>query len=221
LKEALPPLVKTSAVIGVNVIGKTPEEYELLARRLSQAPIHFLELNVSCPNLKSKGGLSFGSDPDACAALTEKAVKAAGDKPVMVKLPPLVSDLTSLAKKVESAGASFISLINSVPAMAVDINKRAPKLGIATGGLSGPPIKPLALRQVFMAAKAVKIPVVGLGGIFSYQDALEFIMVGAAAVQIGTAILVDPTAPLKIIEGLGQWLKKQKLTNLKNLKLDI
>jgi dihydroorotate dehydrogenase (NAD+) catalytic subunit len=209
---ALEPLAQTGAVIGANIIGATIEEYVAVAQRLSDTKVDFLELNISCPNLSSEGGLSFGANTFLAAKLTSLVVKAAASKPVVVKLPPLVSDIASLAKAIESAGAAALSLINTLPGLAVDLQTRKSKLGSGAGGLSGPPIKPLALRQVLFASRAVTIPVIGLGGIFTAEDALEFLITGAAAIEVGTAILVDPTAPLSIIEGLRAYLLEKKLS---------
>jgi dihydroorotate dehydrogenase (NAD+) catalytic subunit len=151
---------------------------------------------------------------DLASRLTEKTKKAAKDKPLWVKLPPLVSDIASLAKKIEEAGAQALSLINSLPGLAIDLDSQKPLLANQTGGLSGAPIKPLALRQVHLVSQAVKIPVVGMGGIFTARDALEFIIAGATAVEIGTAILIDPRCPLTIIKDLETWLREKDLKDL-------
>jgi dihydroorotate dehydrogenase (NAD+) catalytic subunit len=206
VRLALPELKKTGATVGANILGGTPEDYAELAARLSDADTDFLEVNISCPNLKSGGGLSFGSDPELAKAITKACVKVANGKPVVVKLPPLVTDIALLARLVEEAGASALSLINSLPAMAIDLVTRKPKLKNVTGGLSGPPIKPLALRQVCLVANAVDIPVIGMGGIFTAEDALEFFLAGASAVEIGTATLRDPRAAMFILEGIEKYL---------------
>ncbi|MDR2443921.1 MAG: dihydroorotate dehydrogenase [Deltaproteobacteria bacterium] len=218
IKNHLDKIKATGATVGANIIGRTVEEYAQVAKCLAKTPIDFLELNVSCPNLSTPGGLSFGSDPEICFKLTSMAVSAASGLPVFVKLPPLVTDITILAKKVEEAGATAISLINTIPAMSVDIINKRPTLAHVTGGLSGPPIKPIALRLVMLCAQAVNIPILGLGGVFTYQDALEFILVGASAVQMGTAVLIDPLSPLKVIEGLSNYLKSQKISSISLLK---
>jgi dihydroorotate dehydrogenase (NAD+) catalytic subunit len=215
--NALPLLKAREAVVGANLIGRRLEDYALLAQILANSAVDFLELNVSCPNL-AQGGLSFGSDPDLVGRLTEKAVQKAGDKPVLVKLPPLVSDITILARRVADAGATGLSLINTVPALVIDAKTRRAALGNITGGLSGAPIKPLALRQVYLCAQAVKIPIIGLGGVFTALDAAEFIIAGASAVQIGVAILVDPRSPLTILSDLQAWLANENLPNLESLK---
>jgi dihydroorotate dehydrogenase (NAD+) catalytic subunit len=196
------------AVVGANVVGRSEREYVLAAEILADSEVDFLELNISCPNLSAGGGgLSFGSDPDAAARLTSAVAAAVkGSKPLWVKLPPLVSDIGGLARRVAGAGAEAISLINTLPALAIDLESRKPLLGNVTGGLSGPPIKPLALRQVRLASLAVDLPVVGLGGALTAADALELMVAGASAVQLGTAILMDPSSPLAIIGGMADWL---------------
>jgi dihydroorotate dehydrogenase (NAD+) catalytic subunit len=217
-KTRLKPLKAAGAVVGVNLIGETTEAYVKVASYLAGTCADFLELNISCPNLSSKGGLSFGADPDSAARLTEAVAKAVkGAKPLWVKLAPLVSDISALSKKVESAGADALSLINTLPGLAIDLETRAPVLGNVFGGLSGPPVKPLALRQVHLASKAVKIPVVGLGGIMTPEDALEFMVAGASAVQMGTAILAHPSSPLKVIEGVEKWLAKRSFAKAADL----
>ncbi|MDR2142667.1 MAG: dihydroorotate dehydrogenase [Deltaproteobacteria bacterium] len=217
LRQALPPLKATQAVVGANVIGHELADYARLARILADSPVDFLELNISCPNL-AQGGLSFGSDPDLAARLTEAAVNPAGPKPVWVKLPPLVTDIALLAKKVANAGAAAISLINTVPALVINARTQRAVLGNLTGGLSGPPIKPLALRQTFLCAQAVKTPIVGMGGILRAEDVVEFILAGATATQIATAILVDPRSPLTILTDLRTWLTREKVVSLASLR---
>jgi dihydroorotate dehydrogenase (NAD+) catalytic subunit len=217
LESRLPPLKETGATVGANAVGRTVEEYARLAEILADSALDFLELNVSCPNVE-KGGLSFGGDPDILARLTSAAVKNAGSKPVMVKLPPLAADIGALAKIAEDSGASAISLINSVPALLVNAKTRRAILGNIAGGLSGPPIKHLALRQVWLCAKAVAIPVVGLGGIMTAEDVAEFIVAGASAVQIGTAILADPAAPIKILADLEEFFVREKISSLESLR---
>jgi dihydroorotate dehydrogenase (NAD+) catalytic subunit len=214
LGSVLPLLKARGAMAGANLVGRAIGEYERAASMMAESEIDFLELNISCPNLSGEGGLSFGADPDLAARLTRAAVKAARGKPMWVKLPPLVSDMASLAAAVEGAGASALSLVNTLPGLAVDLETRRPRLGRGPGGLSGPPLKPLALRQVWTAARAVSIPVVGLGGIMGAIDALEFMAAGASAVQLGTAILVDPASPLAVIDGISAWLEARSLPDL-------
>lgn len=212
LKDALPPLKARGAVVGVNVLGRNLHEYLALCERLANSNCDFIELNISCPNLKHSGGLSFGAEPKVAEELIVSSVKAAGNIPVVVKLPPLVSDMAALAKTAQDAGAKAISLINSVPALVIDLPNRKPALHNVTGGLSGPPIKPLALRQVYVAASSVTIPVIGMGGIMTASDALEFFLAGAAAVQVGTATLADPRAPLIILSEIEAYLAKERLS---------
>ncbi|MDR2353150.1 MAG: dihydroorotate dehydrogenase [Deltaproteobacteria bacterium] len=210
LNQALPELKKTGAIVGANILGRSPEDYALLAERLANSPIDFIEINVSCPNLKDNGGLSFGTNPELAAKITQKVTQKAPHLPVVVKLPPLVSDIRELAKKVEESGAAAISLINTLPGLTVDLERKKPRLKNVVGGLSGPPIKPLALRQVYFTSQVIKIPVLGLGGILNATDALEFILAGASAIQLGTAILQDPQSPLKILEGITDHLTRLK-----------
>ncbi|MDR1111840.1 MAG: dihydroorotate dehydrogenase [Deltaproteobacteria bacterium] len=218
LEKSLGPLKATGATVGVNVLGRTPDDYAILSRTLSDTAADFIELNVSCPNLRHPGGLSLGSDPDALSRITAQSVKAAAGKPVVVKLPPLVTDVADLARRAEEAGATAISLINSLPGLSLDLETRRPSLGNGPGGLSGPPVKPLALRQVMLCSRAVSIPVIGLGGIMGHLDALEFIVAGATAVQVGTGILVDPTLPLSMIRDMSDWLSRRGLQDLGQLR---
>jgi dihydroorotate dehydrogenase (NAD+) catalytic subunit len=212
VKGPLKELKKTGAMVGANVIGRTVPEYVAASQIIADSQTDFIELNISCPNLASEGGLSFGADREAAGRLTEAVVKALqGAKPLWVKLPPLAADIQGLAKRLEEAGADALSLINTLPGLSINLETMRPQLGNVTGGLSGPPIKPLALRQVYLASRAVKIPVIGLGGVMEAEDALEFMAAGACAVQLGTAILRDPASPLKIIEDLGRWLARKGL----------
>jgi dihydroorotate dehydrogenase (NAD+) catalytic subunit len=215
--RALPPLLATGATVGVNILGHSPEEYGRLAARLAATGAHFLEVNVSCPNV-ARGGAAFGSDPRAVDEISRAVREMGGGKPFLVKLTPLVSDITAVAAAAEGAGAAAVSLINTLPGLAVDLARRRPRLGGGLGGLSGPAVKPLALRQVWLCARALKIPVVGLGGIATAEDALEFILAGAEAVEVGTATLIDPRAPLTILEGLTGWLRREGLTDLGSIR---
>jgi dihydroorotate dehydrogenase (NAD+) catalytic subunit len=218
LENSLGPLKRAGAVVGANVLGRSPEDYVELTSRLAQSQVDFIELNVSCPNLRHPGGLSFGSDPKLLASITKDCVKAAGDKPIVTKLPPLVTDIVALAKIAEDNGATAVSLINSLPALSIDLDTRRANLAVGPGGLSGPPIKPLALRQVALCARALSIPVIGLGGIMDYRDALEFIVAGATAVQIGTGILVDPGLPIRLIGDVYHWLGENGLADLGQIR---
>lgn len=217
VSDALPPLKATGATVGANILGNSADEYAALAKRLSGADIDFIEVNVSCPNV-ARGGLAVGATPDGVAEVTAAVRENCGGKPFVIKLTPQTTDIVAVARAAEKEGATAISLINTIPAMAVDLERRRPILANITGGLSGPAIKPVALRQVWLCAASVKIPVIGLGGIFSARDALEFIMVGAAAIQIGTATLIDPTAPMRIIEDMRQWMLKEGLRNFDELR---
>ena len=189
----------------VNVSGSSPEDYAECAARIAELDrIPAIELNISCPNVKD-GGMAFGVTC-AGAASVVKAVRAKYPKTLIVKLSPNVTDIAEIARAVEAEGADSVSLINTLMGMAIDIERRCPMLSIATGGLSGPAVKPVALRMVWQVAKAVKIPVVGLGGICNAHDAIEFIMAGATAIEIGTANFIDPQVTIKVRDGVNEWL---------------
>jgi len=201
LKEKLPRLRKLRTAVIVNIYGNSVEEYGEVAAGLRGADgISAIEVNISCPNVK-QGGMAFGTDPDMSARVTARVVKAA-DRPVIVKLSPNVTDIRRIAMAVEDAGADALTLINTLTGMAVDIERRVPRLANVSGGLSGPAIRPVALYMVRQAVKAVRIPVIGVGGIMDYRDALEFLIAGARAVQVGTANFVHPRTGLHIIDGL-------------------
>jgi dihydroorotate dehydrogenase (NAD+) catalytic subunit len=200
----------------VNILGDTVDEYRLITERLrGVAGIAALEINISCPNVK-KGGVAFGTVPSMAAAVTE-AVKKAADVPVMVKLSPNVADIAEMAKAAESGGADSISLVNTLIGMAIDLKRRKPVLANVIGGLSGPAIKPIALRMVYQAAGAVQIPVIGIGGIESAEDALEFIVAGATAVQIGTANFINPRVSEEVVDGIGDYVTANKLGSIREL----
>lgn len=189
----------------VNVSGSSPEDYAECAARIAELDnIPGIELNISCPNVKD-GGMSFGTSCAAAASVV-KAVRQRYPKTLIVKLSPNVTDITEIARAVEAEGADSVSLINTLMGMSIDIERRCSRLSIGTGGLSGPCIKPVALRMVWQVAKAVKIPVIGLGGISNATDALEFLMAGATAIQIGTANFLDPAVTMKVINGINTWL---------------
>ena len=201
LRDKLPRLRTFTTPIIVNIYGHHTEEYGELASELRGVEgVAALEVNISCPNVEC-GGMAFGVDPAASAQVTETVVKNT-DKPVIVKLSPNVTDIKTIAKAVEAAGASALSLINTLTGMAIDIESRKPKLANIVGGLSGPAIKPIALYMVYQVARTVKIPIIGMGGIMDHRDAIEFLMVGARAVEIGTANFVNPRATLEVIEGI-------------------
>jgi dihydroorotate dehydrogenase (NAD+) catalytic subunit len=213
LEEKLPFLIEKKATVIVNVFGESIEEYVNVARRLDTTKgVAAIELNISCPNVKA-GGIQFGTNADTAAELTE-AVRRKCNLPLIVKLSPLVADIANIAKMVEEAGADVLSVINTVPAMAIDVRTRKPKLANVVGGLSGPAIKPIALRLVWQTYNAVKIPIIGMGGIMTTQDALEFMIAGASAVQIGTGTFVQPNAAIEIIDGLTEYSKQHKLEDV-------
>lgn len=206
--------VNTPAI--ANFFGYTPDEYAELAARLDTIPeVAALEVNISCPNVK-QGGIVFGTDP-ACAASVVTACRAATSKPLIVKLSPNVTDIVEMALACEGAGADALSVINTLTGMAIDLERRRPVLANVTGGLSGPAIKPVALRMVWQVAKAVKVPVIGIGGIMSASDALEFMLAGATAVQVGTASFVNPSAAQEIAQGMEQWLVEHGVNDIKSL----
>jgi dihydroorotate dehydrogenase (NAD+) catalytic subunit len=216
ISEKLPFLRKFDVAVVVNIFGETVEEFKRVAEILNSAEgVHALEVNISCPNVE-KGGMSFGADPDAAYEVT-RAVKGATDLPVMVKLTPNVTDIAGIAQSVQAGGADIISLINTVSGMSVDIDNRKPHLQRVTGGLSGPAIKPVALRMVREVVKRVSVPVVGVGGITSASDALEFLIIGAQAVQVGTVNFVNPRATLDIIEGIEGYLMRHQMKNIREL----
>lgn len=216
IEEKLPFLRKHDVPVIVNILGDTADEYRALAERLGSADgIAGLEVNIGCPNVEA-GGMSFGTAP-AASALVTGAVRSVWPGFLMVKLTPNVTDITEIARAVEAAGADCLSLINTVRGMAVNVETRKPRLKNVIGGLSGPAIKPIALRMVYEAWRAVKIPVVGVGGITSALDALEFLIAGASAVQVGTATLVSPTAIREIAEGLGEYLASRDIPGINDL----
>ena len=217
LRDSLPYIRDKGVPVIVNLFGGTEEEYCRLAERLEgEAGVDGFELNISCPNVK-KGGMVFGTDPDAAARLVERVRRVTGTT-LIVKLSPNVTDIAAVAKQVESAGADSVSLINTLLGMAIDAKTRRPRLGNVTGGLSGPAIKPVALRMVWQVCCTVSIPVIGIGGIETAEDALEFIIAGATAVQVGTALYMDPRAPLRIIDGLREFCETEGLPNLAGLR---
>lgn len=216
IEEKLPFLRRYNVAVIANIYGESYLEYAQVAKKLSQAQgVHALEVNVSCPNVK-KGGLSFGSDPKAAAEVTRR-VKAQTQLPVIVKLTPNVTDITLVAQAVEKAGADAVSLINTITGMSINLQTRTPHLKNITGGLSGPAIKPVALRMVWQVVKSVSIPVIGMGGILTAEDALEFMIAGATAVQIGTANFINPCATIEIIDGMRSYLNNNKIKNIKDI----
>lgn len=216
ISDKLPFLETLCPPTIANIYGRTVEEYALLAQRLEHvAAVKGLEVNISCPNVKA-GGVAFGSDP-AAAREVVAAVREQTTKHLMVKLSPNVSDIACVAEAAQGAGADALSVINTITGMAVDLATRRPRLANVTGGLSGPAIKPVALRMVWQAARAVTIPIVGVGGIMNAADALEFMLVGATAVQVGTANFVNPGSAIAIIDGMADWLRREGLADVKQL----
>lgn len=200
----------------VNVSGSTIEDYVECSQKLvALEKIPAIELNISCPNVK-EGGMAFGTSACSAADVT-KAVREVWNKTLIVKLSPNVTDITEIAKAVEGEGADAVSLINTLLGMAVDINKRRPVLSTVTGGLSGPCVKPIALRMVWQTYNAVKIPVIGMGGISSWQDAIEFILAGSSAIQIGTHNFIDPTISVKVVDGIKEYLDKNNINSITDL----
>ncbi len=211
-----PDIQDSGSNLIVNISANTPEDYARTAEVLTECPrVMALEVNISCPNVK-QGGMAFGTTTDGAAAVTA-AVRNVWNRHLMVKLSPNVTDITEIAKAVEAAGADSVSLINTLLGMAVDVEHRRAALSTVTGGLSGPAVRPVAVRMVWQTAKAVKIPVVGLGGITSARDALEFIMAGAHAVQIGTANFIDPLCPVKVIDGIERWCRDNGVNSLEEI----
>lgn len=216
VKEKLPFLRRLDTPIFVNVYGKSTEEYAQLTARLEDIDgVSGIEVNISCPNVKS-GGMAFGAYPESAAEVV-RAIRKQTTKPLMVKLSPNVTDITEIAKSVEAEGADSISLINTITGMAIDIETRRPKLANITGGLSGPAIKPVALRMVWQVAQTVNVPVVGIGGIMTAKDALEFLIAGAVAVQIGTANFINPHATTDIIDGIETFLMERNISDISDI----
>lgn len=217
IEEKLPLLRRYDTRIIANVFGYSDDDYIEAITILNDGDgIAAYELNISCPNVK-KGGIVIGNSPDAAARLTEKA-KQASSRPLIVKLSPNVTDVTLLARAIVDAGADCLSLINTIVGMSIDVNTRQPRLSYGTGGLSGPAIRPIAVRMVYEVARAVDVPLIGIGGIASATDALEFIIAGATAVQIGTANYYDPTVTMKVIDGLSAHCECQRIATIQAVK---
>jgi dihydroorotate dehydrogenase (NAD+) catalytic subunit len=216
IREVLPALRPYRTPLIVNILGESEEEYATLAETLgSQEGVHGLEVNVSCPNVQ-KGGISFGADPDALERLV-RALRKRTDRPLLIKLSPNVTDIVDMAVRAEAAGADGLTLINTLRAMAIDLKSRRPCLATVVGGLSGPAIKPIALRMVWEVSRRVRIPVVGVGGILCAEDALEFLVCGATAVQVGTAHFRNPSACIEVIEGIEAYLAKNRIEDIQEL----
>ena len=216
IKNIYPNIKDIDSHFIVNVNGSTIEEYVALTEKINELDkIPAIELNISCPNVK-EGGMAFGVSCSSAEAVV-RAVRNVYDKPLIVKLSPNVTDIAEIAKAVEGQGADSVSLVNTFLGMAVDADSRKPVLSTITGGLSGPAIKPIALRMVWQVSKAVNIPVIGMGGIMNATDAIEFMIAGASAVQIGTAIFIDPTIPIQIINGIESYLEKHNMQSVSEL----
>jgi dihydroorotate dehydrogenase (NAD+) catalytic subunit len=216
IKEKLPFLKRLTTPVFVNIYGRSIDEYAALAERVEAVDgIAGIEVNISCPNVKA-GGVAFGVDPDAAGQVVSE-VRRKTTKTLIVKLSPNVTDVTAIAKRVIGEGADALSLINTITGMAIDVDKRRPILANITGGLSGPAIKPVALRMVWQVCQTVEVPVIGIGGITTARDALEFLIAGASAIQVGTANFINPAATMDIIGGIEDYLKEHNLDRLTDL----
>ena len=215
IKRDIPFLKKYDTRIIVNVCGKTVEDYLEVVERLSDQPVDMLEINVSCPNVK-EGAIAFGQKPDSLYDITSQ-IKKKAKQPVIMKLSPNVTDIAEMSRAAESAGADALSMINTITGMKIDIHRKKFVLANKTGGMSGPAIKPVAVRMVYQAAQAVEIPVVGMGGIRNAEDALEFILAGATAVSVGTANFHDPYVTVKIVDGLREYMERYGVSDIREL----
>ena len=211
----LPYLHEHGARIIVNVCGRSKEDYVEVVERLADEDVEMLEINISCPNVKA-GGIAFGQKPEMAEEIT-KAVKAVAKQPIVMKLSPNVTDITEMAKAVEAGGADGVSLINTLTGMKIDVARKTFALANQTGGMSGPCVKPVAVRMVYQVANAVSIPILGMGGVQNTEDALEFLMAGATMVAVGTANFFNPYATSQIIDGLEEYVKKEKLSSIRNI----
>lgn len=214
-KRDIPFLKQFDTKIIVNVCGKSTEDYCEVVERLADEPVDLLEINISCPNVK-EGGIAFGQNPKAVEAIT-KEVKKYAKQPVIMKLSPNVTDITEMARAAEAGGADILSLINTLTGMKIDINRRTFALANKTGGMSGPCVKPVAVRMVYQVAQTVNIPIIGMGGISNAEDALEFILAGATAVSIGTANFANPYATVETVKGIEEYLKKNQIDDINTL----
>ena len=215
IERDIPFLKQYDTNIIVNVCGKTPEEYIEVVERLADQDVAMMEINISCPNVKA-GGIAFGQNPKLVEDITSQ-IKKHAKQPVIMKLSPNVTDITEMAKAAEAGGADAISLINTLTGMKIDINRRTFALANKTGGMSGPAVKPVAVRMVYQAAHAVKIPVLGMGGIRTAEDALEFIMAGATMVAVGTANFNNPAATVEVIDGIADYMKRNHIEDINEL----
>ncbi len=215
VKRDIPFLKQYDTKIIVNVCGKTTEDYVEVVERLSDEAVDLLEINISCPNVK-EGGIAFGQDPKAVEAIT-KEIKKHAKQPVIMKLSPNVTDITVMAKAAEAGGADVLSLINTLTGMKIDIHRRTFALANKTGGMSGPAVKPVAVRMVYQVAQAVSLPIIGMGGIMNADDAMEFILAGAAAVSVGTANFHNPYATEEVVKGIEDYMRRYQVEDIKDL----
>lgn len=214
-KRDVPFLRKYNTKIIVNVCGKTTEDYIDVVEKLGDVDVDMLEINISCPNVK-EGGIAFGQDPKAVEAIT-KAVKSHAKQPVMMKLSPNVTDITEMAKAAQAGGADALSLINTLTGMKIDIQRRTFAVANRTGGFSGPAIKPVAVRMVYQVAQAVQIPIVGMGGISCWEDAIEFLLAGATMVSVGTANFYNPNVTMEVVDGIEKYLLDHQISDVREL----
>lgn len=214
-KRDIPFLKQYDTKIIVNVCGHSTEEYVEVVKRLADEPVDMLEINISCPNVK-EGGIAFGQDPKAVEAITREMKKYA-KQPVIMKLSPNVTDITEMARAAEAGGADAVSLINTITGMKIDVNRRKFVLANKTGGMSGPAIHPVAVRMVYQTAQAIKIPIIGMGGIMTAEDAIEMILAGATAISVGTANFVNPKTTMEIVDGIKKYMEKYHVNDIKEL----
>lgn len=215
VKRDIPFLKQYDTKIVVNVCGRSTKDYCEVVERLADEPVDLLEINISCPNVK-EGGIAFGQNPKSVEDIT-KEIKRVAKQPVIMKLSPNVTDITETARAAEAGGADVVSLINTITGMKIDINRRTFALANKTGGMSGPAVKPVAVRMVYQVANAVKIPIIGMGGIASAEDALEFIMAGATAVSVGTVNFINPYTTQEVVDGMAAFLERQKVEDINEL----
>lgn len=214
-KRDIPFLKQYDTKIIVNVCGHSTEEYVEVVKRLANEPVDLLEINISCPNVK-EGGIAFGQDPKAVEAITREMKKYA-KQPIIMKLSPNVTDITEMARAAEAGGADALSLINTITGMKIDVNRRKFVLANKTGGMSGPAIHPVAVRMVYQTAQAVNIPIIGMGGIMTAEDAIEMILAGATAISVGTANFVNPKATMEIVDGIEKYMKQYHVEDINEL----
>ena len=215
IQRDIPFLRKYDTRIIVNVVGKTTQEYCEVVERLADCDVDMLEINISCPNVK-EGGIAFGQDPHCVEAITSELKKRA-KQPIIMKLSPNVTDIAEMARAAQAGGADALSLINTLTGMKIDIHRRACLLANKTGGLSGPAIKPVSVRMVYQVAHAVKLPIIGMGGISSAEDALEFMMAGASMVAVGTANFINPSATIEVLEGIEEYMKQYDIPDVREI----